>query len=145
MRSTWWTKLVIALLATTISACAAVQAQRKAEEEKHEAVVHRMDIAHIFVTTGDIPTGKPYQVLGQLEYTEPFSADAIDSAKMKEKLKAAAYKKYPDDIDAIIKAHSDVNDAGTEVKVTAQAIKFESSADREAMHKMQEGMVASPK
>ncbi len=149
MKASGLLKLLVVFLTVALSACAAIQAQRAAQEEKQQAFVKHMDIAHIWVTEGDPPAGKPYQVLGDLNYTQQISpeniADAIDAHKMNEKLKQMANEKYPDSVDAVIKAHSDVSNDGSLVTVTAQAIQYESSADREAMHKMTEGMIASPK
>jgi cytochrome c556 len=146
MGRTLFTRILVVGLIAALPACSAITAQREAEQAKQQAVVKRMDTAHVFVTTGEIDkTSKPYTVLGELKYTEPFSADAIDAAKMKERLKQMANQKYPDQVDAVISAKSDVNDQGTQVTVSAQAIKFESSVDREAMHHMTEGAVASPK
>jgi hypothetical protein len=145
MRSSTIFKFVaVGLALNFLCACGAIEAQRKAEEAKKEAFVHRVDMAHIWVTTGTPPPGKPYNVLGDLKYTEPFSPDAIDAAKMKDKLKSIAYAKYPDTIDAIIKENSEVSSDGSTVTVTAQAIQYESSVDRTALHKMNEGLVASP-
>jgi hypothetical protein len=132
-------------LLASVAGCAAVEAQRKEAAQKQQVFVQRVDIAHIWVTNGDAPAGKPYSVLGDLNYSEPFSPDAIDEDKVRDRLKKMAYEKYPDDIDAIIKEHTDVNDAGTQVTVSAVAIKYDSSTDRAALHKMTEGMVASPK
>lgn len=149
MRSSHPLKVLVILLAVALSACAAVQAQRKAQEEKQQAFVKHIDIAHIWVTEGDAPPGKNYQVLGDINYSEHISpeniAEAIDAHRMNEKLKQMANEKYPDAVDAVIKAHSDVSGDGTLVTVTGQAIQYESSADRAAMHKMNEGMIASPK
>lgn len=145
MRSSWSIKLLIAFLATSLSACAAIEAERKAHQEEQQKFVQHVDIAHIWVTNGDAPRGKPYEVLGQIQYTEPFSPEANDEAHMRDKLKQIAYEKYPDDIDAVIKVHSDLNSSGNELVVTAEAIKYESSTDRAALHKMNEGMIASPR
>jgi hypothetical protein len=144
MRRFQFSKLVVLLLTVSISACAAVQAERQAQEAKKQEFVQRVDISHIWITEGDAPPGKPYQVLGDISYSEPFSPDAIDAHKMNQRLKDMAYQKYPEDIDALIKVKSDVSSDGSQVTVSAQAIKYEQSADREAMHKMNEGMVASP-
>lgn len=139
-------KIILALsLLASVAGCAAVEAQRKAEQSKQQAFVQRVDIAHIWVTNGDAPPGKPYTVLGDLSYTEPFSPDANDEEKVRDRLKKMAYEKYPDDIDAIIKEHTDVNDSGTMVTVSAVAIKYDTSTDRTALHKMTEGIIASPK
>jgi len=148
MRSSHLSKLVALLLAFSLSACASIQAQRQAQQQKEQQFVQHIDIAHIYVTPEDAPAGKPYKVLGDLTYSEKINpenvAEAIDAHKMNEKLKSMANTKYPDQVDAVIKAHSDVSNDGTLMTVNAQAIQFESSADREAMHHMNEGMVASP-
>ncbi len=148
MRSSQLSKLVALLLSVSLSACAAVQAQRQANEVKQQQFAQHIDIAHIYVTPDDAPAGKPYTVLGTLTYSEKINpenvADAIDAHRMNEKLKAMANTKYPVSVDAVIKAHSDVSNDGTMLTVSAEAIQFESSADREAMHHMNEGMVASP-
>ncbi|HEY2663481.1 MAG TPA: hypothetical protein VGI47_04025 [Candidatus Binataceae bacterium] len=146
MRLSGVLKTIVALsLLGGVAGCAAVEAQRHEAEAKQQAFVQRVDIAHIWVTNGDAPAGKPYTVLGDLSYSEPFSPDANDEDKVRDKLKKMAYEKYPDDIDAIIKEHTDVNDSGTEVSVSAVAIKYDSSTDRTALHKMTEGIIASPK
>ena len=148
MQSSHLSKLVALLLAFGLSACAQIQAQRAAQQQKEQQFVQHIDIAHIYVTPEDAPAGKPYKVLGDLTYSEKINpenvAEAIDAHKMNEKLKSMANTKYPDQVDAVIKAHSDVSNDGTLMTVNAQAIQFESSADREAMHHMNEGMVASP-
>jgi hypothetical protein len=144
MRSSTLSKLMLIGLALTLSACGVVEAQRAQEEAKKQAFVTRVDYAHIWVTTGDAPAGKPYTVLGPISYTVPFTPDAIDAAEMKEKLKKIAYTKWPDTIDAIIKEDSNVSADGSQVTVTAQAIAYDSTQDREALHHMNEGLVASP-
>lgn len=131
-------------LAMTLSACAAVEAERQAQEEKQTQFVQRVDIAHVWVTPGDPGPGKPYSVLGEVKYSEPFTPDAIDEAKIKDKLKKMAYEKWPDNLDALIREKSEVSGDGNTVTVSAQAIQYESSVDRQMLHKMNEGMVASP-
>jgi hypothetical protein len=144
MRSLTLAKLVAIGLALNFCACGAIQAQRQAEEAKKQEFVTRVDTAHIWVTTGEPPAGKPYTKLGDLKYTEPFTPDAIDSAKMQDKLKAMALQKYPDTVDAVIKEDSEVSPDGSTVTVSAEAIQYESSTDRNALHHMNEGLVASP-
>ncbi len=149
MRSSHLLKLMASFLAVTLAACGTIQAERQAQEQKQQQFVQHMDIAHIWVTPDDAPSGKPYKVLGDLEYSEHINpentADAIDAHRMNERLKQMANDKYPDSVDAVIKAHSDVSDDGTLMTVKGEAIQYESSADREAMHHMNEGMIASPK
>jgi len=132
------------VLALGISGCGAVEAERQAQREKQQEVVHRMDVAHIWVTTEAPPAGKPYTTLGDLTYTEPFSPDAIEESKITDKLKKMAMDKWPDDIDAIVNENQQVSADGTTFTVTAKAIKYDSSVDREALHHMNEGLVASP-
>src|SRR5713226_6315828 len=101
MSSSTSLKLLVLFLSIGVSACGAIEAQRQAQHAKEQEFVHRVDFAHIWVTT-DVPaSGKPYTVLGELSYTEPFSPDAIDEEKIKDKLKKMAYEKWPDTIDAI--------------------------------------------
>jgi hypothetical protein len=144
MRSLTLAKVVAIGLALNFCACGAIEAQRQAEEAKKQEFVTRVDTAHIWVTTGEPPAGKPYTKLGDLKYTEPFTPDAIDSAKMQDKLKAMALQKYPDSVDAVIKEDSEVSQDGSTVTVSAEAIQYESSTDRNALHHMNEGLVASP-
>jgi len=127
-------KVLAIAIALGLSGCAVVEAQRKAEEAKKQEFVHRVDIAHIWVTTGVPPAGKPFTVLGDLKYTEPFTPEAIDESQIKEKLKKIAYEKWPDTIDGIIKENQEVSADGSTVTVTGQAIQYESSVDREALH-----------
>ena len=136
--------LVVGISAFALSSCGAVQAEREAHEQKQQQFVTRVDIAHIYVTPEDPPANKPFTVLGDVTYNEPFSPDAINEAKIKEKLKNMAYAKWPDTLDALVREKTDVSDDGSTVKVSAQAIQYESSTDRAMLHKMNEGMVASP-
>ena len=144
MRSSKVLGLIAIGLALGVSGCAAVEAQRAAQEAKQQETVHRMDVAHVWVTTEGPPAGKPYSKLGDLSYTEPFSPDAIDEAKITAKLKQMAMEKWPDTIDAIVDENQTVSPDGTSITVTGRAIAYDSSVDRAAMHKMNEGMIASP-
>jgi len=141
--STFW-KLAAIGVALNLCACGAIEAQRQAEEAKKQEFVTRVDTAHVWVTTGEPPAGKPYTKLGDISYSEPFTPDAIDAAKMQDRLKKIGLQKYPDTLDAIIKEDSKVSDDGSTVTVTAEAIQYESSTDRNALHHMNEGLVASP-
>jgi hypothetical protein len=135
--------LAIGLAAVALSSCAAVEAQRAEQQKKQESFVHRLDIAHIFVTPEDPPSNKPFIVLGEVNYSEPFTPEAINEDRIKGKLKSMAYAKWPDTLDALVKEKSDVSDDGTTVKVSAEAIQYESSTDREKLHNMNNGLVVS--
>ncbi len=140
MRSKIFTWLALGL-ALWISGCAAAREQ---EVQKQQVFEHRVDMAHIWVTTESPPAGKPYSELGPLTYTEPFTPEAIDEAKISDKLKAMAFAKWPDSIDAIVDEDQTTSADGSQITVTAKAIKYDSSVDREALHHMNENLVASP-
>ncbi len=144
MRSSKILKLLVIGLALGVSACGAMEAARQQEVQKQQVFEHRVDMAHIWVTTEAPPAGKPYSELGELSYTEPFSPDAIDEGKISDRLKQMAFAKWPDTIDAIVDENQTVSADGSQISVTAKAIKYDSSVDREALHHMNEGMVASP-
>jgi hypothetical protein len=144
MRASIALKLMMIAATVALAGCGVVEAQRQAEEQRQQQFVQRVDLAHIFVTTGTPPSGKPYTVLGELNYTEPFSPDAIDEEKIKDRLKKMAYEKWPDTIDAVVDENQQVSSDGAQVTVTAKAIQYESSVDRTALHKMNEGLVVSP-
>ena len=139
---------ILALMAIGLSlglyGCGAMEAARASEVQKQQVFEHRVDMAHIWVTTEAPPAGKPYSELGDLTYTVPFSPDAIDEEKISDKLKAMAFAKWPDTIDAIVNENQTVSPDGSQITVTAKAIKYDSSVDREALHHMNEGLVASP-
>ncbi len=124
-----------------VSGCAAAREQ---EVQKQQVFEHRVDMAHIWVTTEGPPAGKPYTELGNLTYTEPFTPDAIDEAKISDRLKAMAFAKWPDTIDAIVNEDQTTSADGSQITVTAKAIKYDSSVDRDALHHMNENLVASP-
>jgi hypothetical protein len=138
------TLLAIAL-SFGISACGAMQAARQEQVQKQQTFEHRVDMAHIWVTTEAPGSGKPYTELGDLSYTEPFTPDAIDEAKISDKLKAMAFAKWPDTIDAIVDENQTTSTDGSQITVTAKAIAYDSSVDRDALHHMQDGLTVSGK
>jgi hypothetical protein len=140
MRSKILTLVAIGL-AVWLSGC---EAARQQEEQKQQVFEHRVDMAHIWVTTESPPAGKPYSELGDLSYTEPFSPDAIDEEKISDKLKQMAFAKWPDTIDAIVDENQTTSADGSQITVTAKAIKYDSSVDRDLLHHMNENAVASP-
>ena len=144
MRSSKILTLFAIGLSLGISACGAMRAARQEQEQKQQVFEHRVDMAHIWVTTEAPATGKPYKELGDLTYTEPFTPDAIDEAKISDKLKAMAFAKWPESIDAIVDENQTTSSDGSQITVTAKAIAYDSSVDRDALHHMNENMVASP-
>ena len=144
MRSSKILTLVAVALALGISGCGAVEAARSAQVEQQKNFEHRVDTAHIWVTTQAAPAGKPYSTLGELSYTEPFSPDAIDEAKISDKLKKIALEKWPDTIDAIVDENQTVSTDGSQITVTGKAIQYDSSVDRAALRHLNDNLVASP-
>ncbi|MGA9724990.1 MAG: hypothetical protein WBQ86_21215 [Candidatus Binatus sp.] len=136
--------LVAVGLALGISGCSALEAARSAEVEKQKSFERRVDTAHIWVTTQAPPAGKPYSTLGELSYTESFSPDAIDEAKISGRLKKMALEKWPDMIDAVVDENQTVSTDGSQIMVTGKAIQYDSSMDRTALHHLNENLVASP-
>jgi hypothetical protein len=135
--------LLAVALALGISGCAAVEGARSAEVEKQKSFVHRVDSAHIWVTTQSAPADKPYSMLGELSYTEPFSPDAIEG-KISDRLKKMALEKWPDMIDAIVNENQTVSPDGSQITITGKAIQYDSSVDRAALHHLNDNLVASP-
>jgi hypothetical protein len=145
MRSTKILTVFAIGLSLGVSACGAMEAARQEQVQKQQVFEHRVDMAHIWVTTEAPASGKPYKELGDLSYTEPFTPDAIDEAKISEKLKAMAFAKWPDTIDAIVDENQTTSTDGSQVTVTAKAIAYDSSVDRDALHHMQDGLTVSGK
>jgi hypothetical protein len=143
MRSSKILTLFAIGLSLGISACGAMEAARHEQEQKQQTFVHRVDMAHIWVTTEAPAAGKPYKELGDLTYTEPFTPDAIDEAKISDKLKAMAFAKWPDTIDAIVDENQTTSTDGSQITVTAKAIAYDSSVDRDALHHMQDSLTVS--
>ena len=140
-------RIVPCMMAVTLCACAALMADRKAQEEHRQQMVKTMDTAHLVVTTASLPKDKPYKVLGELKYTEPYTPDALDEDRIEKRLKTMALAQYSEQADAVIEAKGDLEMSGdtATVIVTGKVVQFESSADREMMHQMWDNLVVSPK
>jgi hypothetical protein len=140
-------KLLACLIAIAWCACTALMADRKATEEHRQQMVKTMDDAHLVVTTASLPKDKPYKVLGELKYNEPYTPDALDEDRIEKKLKKIALAQYSGQADAVIEAKGDMEMSGDSatVTVTGKVVQFESSADRELMHQMWDNLVVSPK
>jgi hypothetical protein len=81
---------------------------------------------YIYVTAETMP-GQCYRDLGTLEFEESFADSTIDpdGSNMAKKLRALAFAKYPNDVDAVINLHPEDNEAGTTVRVTGEAVEIE--------------------
>ncbi|HZO83561.1 MAG TPA: hypothetical protein VFB33_17855 [Candidatus Binataceae bacterium] len=109
--------LIAALL---FSACqSVVQAEQKREQiQRHLNIV--VDRQRIFVTTGDLK--EEYSKLGDLSYTEPLTADSIDSTHINEKLRRMAIAKWGDQVDAIIRVSSKPDADATTLTASGEAV-----------------------
>ena len=143
MRSSKLLTLLAIGLTFALSACSAMEAARREQAQKQQVFEQRVDKAHIWVTTEAPGAGKPYTELGELKYTEPFTPDAIDEAKISDKLKAMALAKWPDTIDAIVNEDRTTSADGSQITVTAKAIKYDSSVDRDKLRHMQDSLTVS--
>jgi hypothetical protein len=114
---------VVAVLSAPLwmAACqAAVQQQqeKKAQIHYYNATVDR---ERILISTGDL--SNPHEKLGDLSYTEPLTADSIDSTHVNEKLRQMAIDKWGTEVDALIDVKSTPNADATTITGSCVAVK----------------------
>jgi hypothetical protein len=114
---------VVAVLSALLwmAACqAAVQQQqeKKAQIHYYNATVDR---ERILISTGDL--SNPHEKLGDLSYTEPLTADSIDSTHVNEKLRQMAIDKWGTEVDALIDVKSTPNADATTITGSCVAVK----------------------
>lgn len=107
----------VLLCAALLSGCAAAQQYR--QDTLHKSVV-AFNESQIMVTTGDLSL--PHKALGEIKYSEPFSAEAIDTAHIDAKLRDAAVERYQDSVDAITHLTTAPSADGASFIVSAQAV-----------------------
>jgi hypothetical protein len=125
MRSTKVPGSIATLLVLALYACSTIQTGQAAHEHKFQEFVHRADYSHIWVTPDALAVGKPFAVLGEMSFSEAVTSDSIDEAKITEKLKTMAFAKWPDTIDAIINEKQSISADGSQMMITATAIRYE--------------------
>ena len=104
-----------------MAACEAAiqqQQQKKAEIHYFNATVDRQ---RILVSTGDL--SNPHEKLGDLSYTEPLTADTIDSTHINEKLRKMAIEKWGTQVDALIDVKSTPNADATMITGSGEAVR----------------------
>jgi hypothetical protein len=108
-----------------LAACSSQVDQQEPPPQSQQAIIKAPDKAlyrdQLEVQTGDLAL--PYDQLGELEYTEPFSPRAIDDDYIDDKLRAMAMRRWGDQVDAVIGVKTALSSDASEVSVTAQAIK----------------------
>lgn len=105
------------LAATMLSGCVPAQ-------EYHQDVLHTtvavLNESQVMVMTGDLSL--PHEALGEIKYSEPFSADAIDTAHIDSRLRSLAIARYQDRVDAITRLTTGPSGDGSAFIVSAQAV-----------------------
>jgi cytoskeletal protein RodZ len=114
---------VVAVLSALLwmAACqAAVQQQqeKKAQIHYYNATVDR---ERILISTGDL--SNPHEKLGDLSYTEPLTADSIDSTHVNERLRQMAIDTWGTQVDALIDVKSTPNADATTITGSCVAVK----------------------
>jgi hypothetical protein len=110
-----WKSLVI--IAILLGGCAAQQ-QRVEQERK---MVTQFDESQVMVVTGD--HDQSYKILGQINYTDPVSGEAIDTNHINARLRRMAIDRYQDQVDAIIHIASTTN-SSDRFEVSGEAVEI---------------------
>jgi hypothetical protein len=109
---------------------AACQAEIQRQEQK-KAEIHyfnkTVDRERILVSTGDI--NNPHEKLGDISYTEPLTADSIDSVHVNNKLRQMAIDKWGTQVDALIDVKSTPNADATMITGSAVAVRVIGDCD----------------
>jgi hypothetical protein len=119
-----WPALLMLVLATFAMAAAqgCMQEERNRQERIHQTAV-TLNQSEIQVMTGDLP--QPHRPLGEVKYTEPFSAAAIESSHINDKLRHLAIDQYQDRVDAITHLTTGTSGDGGTFVVSGQAVEVE--------------------
>jgi hypothetical protein len=115
-------------IAMNLAACGSdVQQQSQTQQSQLPAVI-KVPIVEpdnvdqgILVQAADLTL--PYDPLGEIEYSEPFSPQAIDDDYIDDKLRKMAIQRWGGQVDAIVSVKTSLSSDQGEVDVTAQAVK----------------------
>ncbi len=119
MRSRRLTSEMAVLLVAGALLCGCEAAQQYHQDVLHKTVVASNE-SQIMVMTGQLSL--PHRTLGEITYREPFSADAIDTAHIDSRLRAAAIARYQDRVDAITHLTTGPSADGSAFVVSARAV-----------------------
>ena len=108
-----------ALAIAIFSAAGCVQQERNRQEMLHQEMV-TLNRSQIMVMTGDLP--EPHKLLGEIKYTEPFSAEAFETEHINEKLRHLAIDRYQDNVDAITHLTTTSSPDGKDFIVSGDAV-----------------------
>ncbi len=89
---------------------------------------------YIYVTAQGLPD-ECYTDLGTVTVNQSFADAAVDQdhTQRARRLRAAALRDYPDDVDAVINVATHQNDVGTELTVTGEAVRLEDHPTAQCM------------
>ena len=120
---------IVAILGALLCMAACQAAIQQQEQKKAE--IHyfnkTVDRERILISTGDI--SNPHEKLGDVSYTEPLTADAIDSAHVNNKLRQLAIDKWGTQVDALIDVKSTPNADATMITGSAVAVRVIGDCD----------------
>jgi hypothetical protein len=94
------------------------QQEKKAQIHYYNATVDR---DRILISTGDL--SNPHEKLGDLSYTEPLTADNIDSTHINDKLRQMAIDKWGTQVDALIDVKSTPSADATMIMASCVAVR----------------------
>jgi len=108
-----------------LAACSSEVEQQQPPPQSQHVIIKATDKAldrdRLQVQTGNLAL--PYDQLGELDYTEPFSPRSIDDDYIDDKLRTMAMQKWGAQVDAVIDIKTALSADASEVSVTAQAVK----------------------
>jgi hypothetical protein len=106
--------------------CQAMQMQQENTPKMIQQGNTMLDRQRILMSTGGLDD--PYDKLGDLSYSEPFSPDAIDSTHINEKLRDLALAKWGRQVDAIVHITTKVGSDASTLTVSAAAVRIKSDS-----------------
>ena len=114
-----------AVLVLGLGACAAANPHGAAPAPAKPAHTAARSADHIYVTQDSLDSAC-YEEVGEVSYVEEFAEAAVESDQLEvaERLRAAAAKKFPGQVDAIINVHSADHNVGSEVEVSGDAVRL---------------------
>lgn len=135
LRSVVSATMIVVLSALILSGCAGQPASPPAQAA-------RPANRYIYVTAQSLP-GECYTELGGVTVNQSFAEATVDpdQTETAKRMRVAALRDYPDDVDAVINVQSRQNDAGTAVTVTGEAVRLEEHPTVQCVLRGSEGVM----
>ncbi|HVB81025.1 MAG TPA: hypothetical protein VNE82_13895 [Candidatus Binataceae bacterium] len=118
-RSNKWLALLVLVLVLATTGCVA---QERHRQEMMRQTMVTLNQAEIQVMTGDLE--QAHRTLGEVTYSEPFSATAIDTEHINDKLRHLAIDQYQDRVDAITHLVTGASADGSTFTVSGRAVEI---------------------